>query len=121
MTTGFFSVPPECTVQQALEALRQEAGDLDVLYYVYVEDAIGKLLGVVSLREILVADPKDRLESIMTTRLVSVNLDADKDDIAELFAKYWLRAIPVVNGLGRIHGVVRFKTLLEVVVPHSGR
>jgi sporulation protein YlmC with PRC-barrel domain len=121
MTTAFCSLPPDYTVERALNVLRQEAEGLDVLYYIYVEDVLGRLIGVVGLRELLLADPQTKLESIMTTRLVSVNLDADKEDIAELFAKYWLGAIPVLNGLGRIHGVVRFKTLLEVAAPHLGR
>lgn len=121
MTTEFLSLPPSQTVKRALELLREKSEDLDVIYYVYVEDADGHLLGVVSLRELFNNDPDVSLGSIMFTRLVAVQLDDEQDDVAELFAKYGLRAIPVLDKQGRMHGVLRFKALLEAVAPHLGR
>jgi magnesium transporter len=121
MTTSFFSQPPQVTVGEALEAMRKEAGDLDVIYYIYVEDQDGHLLGAVNLRELLTSDPNATLESIMERRIVSVPLEAEEADVADLFAKYGLRAIPVVDEGGRIHGVIRFKAILDVVAPHLGR
>jgi magnesium transporter len=121
MTTSFFSQPPQATVGEALEAMRKEAGDLDVIYYIYVEDQDGHLLGAVNLRELLTSDPNATLESIMERRIVSVPLHAEEADVADLFAKYGLRAIPVVDEGGRIHGVIRFKAILDVVAPHLGR
>jgi CBS domain-containing protein len=118
MTTTFFSQPPHATVEQALEALRREAGDLDVIYYIYVEDSQGQLVGAVNLRELLTSDPQAPLESIMVKRVVTAALDDKKSDIADLFAKYGLRALPVVDKEGRIHGVIRFKSLLEAVAPY---
>jgi Mg/Co/Ni transporter MgtE len=120
MTPSFFSQPPQATVEQALEALRREAGDLDVIYYIYVEDSQGQLVGAVNLRELLTSDPQSSLESIMVRRVVTAALDDKKSDIADLFAKYGLRALPVVDKEGRIHGVIRFKSLLEAVAPHLG-
>jgi len=118
MTTSFFSQPPLATVNQALEALRREASDLDVIYYTYVEDQQGQLVGAVNLRELLTSDPKALIESIMVKRVVTAALDDKKSEIADLFAKYGLRALPVVDNEGRIHGVIRFKSLLEAVAPH---
>jgi len=118
MTTSFFSQPPLATVNQALEALRREASDLDVIYYIYVEDQQGQLVGAVSLRELLTSDPQAPLESIMVKRVVFTTLDDKQSDIADLFVKYGLRALPVVDNEGRIHGVIRFKSLLEAVAPH---
>lgn len=120
MTTSFFSQPPSATVEEALEALRREARDLDVIYYIYVEDHQGLLVGAVNLRELLTSDPQAPLESIMVKRVVTAALDDKKIDIADLFAKYGLRALPVVDKEGRIHGVIRFKSLLEAVAPHLG-
>jgi CBS domain-containing protein/sporulation protein YlmC with PRC-barrel domain len=120
MTTSFFSQAPQATVEQALESLRREAGDLDVIYYIYVEGHQGQLIGAVNLRELLTSDPQAPLESIMTRRVVTADLDDKKSDIADLFAKYGLRALPVVDKEGRIHGVIRFKSLLEAVAPHLG-
>jgi len=120
MTTSFFSQPPHATVEQALDFLRHEAGDLDVIYYTYVEDNQGQLIGAVNLRELLTSDPQAPLETIMVKRVVTADLDDKKSDIADLFAKYGLRALPVVDKEGRIHGVIRFKSLLEAVAPHLG-
>jgi Mg/Co/Ni transporter MgtE len=121
MTTSFLSLHGQETVAQALEKLRREAPDLDVIYYGYVEDEAGHLQGVVNLREMLTADPQARVESIMITRPVSVPPEADPDEVAEIFAKYGLRAVPVVDEHGLLHGVIRFKALLETVAPHLGR
>ncbi|MFH1035000.1 MAG: CBS domain-containing protein [Pseudomonadota bacterium] len=121
MTSDFLGMPPQETAGRAMEVLREETPDLDVVYYIYVEDQDGHLLGVVSLRELLTAEPTDRLDSLMVTRLVAVDLEEDPDDVAELFAKYGFRAIPVLDKQGRIHGVIRFKALLEAVAPHLGR
>jgi magnesium transporter len=121
MTTSFFSQPPEVTVEQTLEALRREASHLDVIYYTYVVDLDGHMLGAVNLRELLTGNPKATLESIMARRVLFVSLEAKKSEIAELFAKYGLRAMPVVDQDGRIRGVIRFKALLEVLAPHLGR
>jgi len=118
MTTSFFSQPPHATVNQALEILRREASDFDVIYYIYVEDQQGQLVGAVNLRELLTSDPQAPIESIMVKRVVSAALDDKQRDIADLFVKYGLRALPVVDKEGRIHGVIRFKSLLEAVAPH---
>ncbi len=118
MTTSFFSQPPNVTVNQALDALRKEASDLDLVYYTYVEDQLGHLLGVLNLRELLTSDPEATLEMIMEKRIVCVGLEDKKSDIAALFAKYGLRAFPVIDQEGRIHGVIRFKALVEAVAPH---
>jgi Mg/Co/Ni transporter MgtE len=121
MTTSFFSQPPNVTVMQALEALRREASDLDLIYYTYVEDQYGRLLGVLNLRELLTSAPEATVEAIMERRIVSAGLEDKKSDIADIFAKYGLRAIPVLDAEGRIHGVIRFKALLEAVAPHLRR
>jgi magnesium transporter len=121
MTTSFFSQPPGVTVMQALEALRAEASDLDLIYYTYVQDQYGHLLGVLNLRELLTSPPEATLEMIMERRIVSVGLEDEKSDIADIFAKYGLRAIPVLDAERRIHGVIRFKALLEAVAPHLRR
>ncbi|MCA1989611.1 MAG: CBS domain-containing protein [Desulfarculus sp.] len=121
MTVGFLSLPPETSVGQAFDHLRQESADLDVIYYVYVEDRDGHLLGVVNLRELLASPPEATLAQIMETRVISVELKEDPDQVANIFAKYGLRAVPVLDEQGRLHGVLRFKALLDAVAPHLGR
>jgi len=121
MTSAVLHFLPETTVEKVLASIRGEAEDMDFIYYVYVVNEAERLLGMVSLRELLAAPMEARLAELMDERVISVHLDEDKDEIAELFAKYGLMAIPVVDDLGRIKGVIPFKNLLEVVAPHLGK
>ncbi len=121
MTTAFPSLPPHATAREALELLRKEAERLDLIYYVYITDEEEHLLGVISLRDLLMAAPQTRLSDMMDPRVVSVKLEEEKEEIADLFAKYGFKAIPVVDDSERIKGVIIFKSLLEVVAPELGR
>lgn len=121
MTVGFLGLPPETSVGQAFNHLRDESADLDVIYYVYVEDRDGHLLGVVNLRQLLASPPATSLAQLMETRMISVDLKDDPAHVANIFAKYGLRALPVLDEQGRLHGVLRFKALLDAVAPHLGR
>ncbi|MEW6349041.1 MAG: CBS domain-containing protein [Thermodesulfobacteriota bacterium] len=121
MTTQFVALPRDKIIVDALAYIRQHAGEIDVVYYTYIVDEESRLLGVISLKELLSNDIFTPLNRIMTTRLVAVNMDDDADEIAGLFAKYGFRAIPVVDTDNRIKGVIRFKALLEILAPHLGK
>ncbi len=121
MTTAFPKVPPEMSAGEALDYLRREAEELDTVHYLYAADRDDRLLGVVSLRELLGADPSAAIGDLMDERVVSVRLDEEPDEIAEHFAKYGVTAIPVVDADDRIEGVILFKNLLEAVAPHLGK
>lgn len=121
MTTAFLSVPPERTASQVLEILRLEAMELDFVYYVYVLDPQERILGMLSLRELLAAAPEARVDDLMDTRFVTVLLDEEPDEIAEQFAKYGVMAIPVVDRDDRMKGVIPFRNLLELVAPKLGK
>lgn len=121
MTPSFPAFPPQTTVKEALNYLRQEAKNLDLIYYVYIADDFGHLLGVASLRDLLVANPEALLADLMEPRVVSVGVDEEKEEIADLFAKYAFKAIPVVDAEGHIRGVITFRNLLEVVAPQLGK
>ncbi len=121
MTSAFLHFLPSVTVDKVISIIRHEAEDMDFIYYIYVVDEDERLLGMVSLRELLVATGDALLSDLMDDRVVSVHLDEDKDEIADLFTKYGLMAIPVVDGGDRIKGVILFKNLLEVVAPHLGK
>jgi magnesium transporter len=121
MTTAFPSLPPDSTAREALEALRRDAENLDLIYYLYVTDPEEHLLGVVGLRDLLVAAPQTRLANMMNARVVTVKVEEEKEEIAGLFAKYGFKAIPVVDEAGRMKGAITFKSLLEVVAPKLGK
>lgn len=121
MTTSYLSFRPSTTVGEALEKFRQEAEDIDLVYYVYVTDEEDLLLGVISLRDLILAAEDKKLEEIMDDRVISVKLDDKDDTIADHFAKYAVTAIPVVDENERMQGTILFKNLLEVVAPHLGK
>jgi magnesium transporter len=121
MTTSFLSFAPERTVEEAMEAIRREAKEMDLIYYVYVLDAEEHILGVLSLRDLIVAAPGTVLSELMDTRIVAVNIDENKEQIADDFAKYGMMAMPVIDEENRLKGVILFKNLLEVVAPKLGR
>ncbi len=121
MTSSFPAFPPQTTVKEALNYLRQEAENLDLIYYVYIADDHGHLLGVASLRDLLMANPEALLADLMEPRVISVGVDEEKEEIADLFAKYAFKAIPVVDEERHIRGVITFRNLLEVVAPQLGK
>lgn len=121
MTTSYLSFSPSTTAGEALEKFRQEAADVDLVYYVYVTDDEERLLGVISLRDLILADAVSKLGDIMDNRVISVKLDDKDDTIAEQFAKYAVTAIPVVDDNEKMHGTIIFKNLLEVVAPQLGK
>jgi Mg/Co/Ni transporter MgtE len=121
MTTSFLSFRPRVTVSQAMENIRKEGEDVDMFYYVYITDEEEHLLGVVALRDLLLASPDTILTDIMDTRVISVKLDDKDETIADHFAKYGVTAIPVVDDEDKLQGIIMFKNLLEVVAPHLGQ
>lgn len=120
MTTAVLSLAPELTVGEAMQRLRQEAAELDVLYYTYLVDENGRLVGVVSLRDLLTASAAQRLAEIQTSRLVTVELQARQDSVVDLLVKYGFRAIPVVDDQNRLKGAVRLRAALEILAPSPG-
>jgi magnesium transporter len=121
MTTSFLSFGPAVTAGEAMDKIRLEAEDMDLIYYLYVLDAEEHILGVLTLRDLLVAPPATILSELMDTRVVSVNIEEKKDQIADDFAKYGIMAMPVVDDESRLKGIILFKNLLEVVAPKLGR
>ena len=121
MTTSFLSFALSTKAADAMETIRREAEDTDFIYYLYVIDDEEHLMGMISLRELLVAPPQTPLSDLMDKRVVSVNLEEGKKEIAGHFAKYGIMAIPVVDEENRIKGVIVFKNLLEVIAPNLGK
>jgi len=109
------------TAGEAMDFVRREAEDVDLVYYLYVIDEEEHLLGVISLRDLLTAPSQVSLSELMHTRVVSVGLNEKKGQIADHFAKYGLLAIPVVDETNKIKGAIIFKNLLEVVAPQLGK
>lgn len=114
MTTGVVTIGPDLTVGRAIQDVRDQGQEAELLYYVYVTEA-GRLMGVVTLRE-LIAAPSDRaIRAMMHTRLVTVAPLDDQEAVAALARKYSLLAVPVVDETGRLLGAVTSDDLIEVI------
>ncbi len=117
MTNEFIAYPPEMTVQDVLSRFREDASEIETVYYIYVTDSSERLLGVLSLRELLIARPDERLSEIMVTKLKTVTPDVDEKVVAEVFTKYNLVALPVVDTEGALLGIVTVDDVLERIFP----
>jgi magnesium transporter len=117
----FIALKTGYTVDQTIAVLRQEAREAENIYYLYVLDNLGHLVGVVTLRSLIVARPERRLADLMSTRVISVTTGEDKGVAAELFAKFRFRALPVVDDAGVMKGIITIDDVLEHVAPELNR
>lgn len=115
MTTEYASLGADVTVEQALAELRKVAPDRETIYYVYVTDAERRLRGVLSLRDILTAPPRKTLKDIMTEKPIAVRVDEDREQVARVFAKYDLTAVPVVEPEGRLVGLITVDDVIDIL------
>jgi CBS domain-containing protein/sporulation protein YlmC with PRC-barrel domain len=119
MTVEYVAVPQGVTAGEALERLRAEATEVATIYYVYVIDAEERLMGVFSLRELVVASPDTPVAQLMETEVHRVGLDTPQDDIAHIVAHYDLLAVPVVDGENRLRGIVTMDDAIDQAIPTS--
>jgi len=120
MTTEFMALPPEITVADTFPRLRKLAAEAETIYYLFILEEDETLLGIVSLRELLISEPEARLESIMQTRIVSVLPDDPHERVTELIDKYGLLALPVVEKNGKMLGIITVDDVLEILLPDRG-
>jgi magnesium transporter len=117
MNTEYFSVPPTLTAGETIATLRRTAQEAETIYYVYVTEPNGRLVGVCSLRELVMADPRQPIREFMHKRLVTAQLTDSQEDIAQAVSKYNLIALPVVDREGRIQGIVTADDALDKIIP----
>ena len=117
MTTEFVSVSEDMQVDHALEAVRALArsGRKEATYAIYAADRNGRLVGVLSLRELLAAPPGAKISDVAWTEVASVPPDADRQTVAETTAKYDLMAVPVVSESGHLMGVVTVDDVIDAL------
>jgi Mg/Co/Ni transporter MgtE len=119
MTNDVVTVPPAVTAEQAIGLVRAQAAEMDNVYYVFVVDEGERLLGALSLRELIVADPSTPIGRVMHRELIRGRLDDTKEEVARLIAKYNLLALPIVDDLGRLKGIVTVDDAMDVVLPED--
>lgn len=119
MTTDYAAVRADMTAQEALHQLRREAPNRETIYYVYVLDAGRRLIGIVSLKDLILALPGRTISQIMREDVVSVSVDTDVERVARELAEYDLLAVPVVDADGRLVGIITHDDVIDVVIEEA--
>jgi magnesium transporter len=119
MTTEYAWLPEHITAAEALDRLRLMAPDKETIYYVYVLDGQRRLLGVVSLRDLILARRQTLLRDLMERDVLCVRATDDREKVAQEIARYDLLAIPVVDDEGRLVGIVTYDDVIDVVVEEA--
>jgi len=115
MTTEFISLRREMTVEQALDKVRRQAPEKESVYTLYVTDNVRKLEGVLSLKELICAEPNEKIEDIMRLRARSVLTSTDQEEVARVLQDLDLLAIPVVDSEGRMVGIVTIDDAIDIL------
>jgi magnesium transporter len=123
MTTEFVTLPRDLTVGEALARLREMAETPNMIYYLYVVAAEGswKLVGVIALRSLILADSSAPLERVMRSVLQVAHPDDGAAEVAQKIAEYNLLALPVVDEAGEILGIVTVDDAIEILLPKDWR
>ncbi|GBD99275.1 magnesium transporter MgtE [bacterium BMS3Abin07] len=125
MTSEFLSYPSQARVCEVMERFRADAEETENIYYIYVTDEQEKLIGVVSLRELILADPdkypEKTLSGIMETNIKKVRVEDDESIVAAAISKYNLVAIPVVNEEDIILGIVTVDDIIDRILPPKAK
>jgi len=115
MTSDYATLAPDLTAREALERLRIAAPDKETIYYAYVVDGERRLAGVVSLRDLILADATARVADIMDTNVIHARAEDSRADVARKIAKYDLIALPIINGGDALVGIVTQDDAMDVV------
>ena len=115
MNMEFLSLKKDMTVEDAFKRIRRIGGELETINILYVTDPTRHLLGVLSVRDLLLAEEDDLIEEIMDPNVVSVNTMDDKEDVAQALSKYDFLAMPVVDKENRLVGIITADDVMDVI------
>ena len=121
MTTEFIDLKEFHSAAQALEIVRRRARDTETIYSLYITDASRHLTGMLSLRDLVTADPEDRLGDVMTREVVNVTTDTDQEEVARVIQRYDFLAVPVVDREQRLVGIVTVDDVIDVIQQEATR
>ena len=120
MTTEYVSLRPNMTVEEAILRIRRQGVDKETIYTCYVTDSDRTLLGLVSVKDLLLcSDDETRIKDIMFTNIISVTTQDDQEKVARMLSKYNFLALPVVDGEGRMVGIVTFDDAMDVLTEEA--
>ncbi|BDU50103.1 magnesium transporter [Haliovirga abyssi] len=115
MTTEYFTVFTGVKIKEVIAQLKRKGEDAELIYYIYIIDKSNKLKGVVSLRDIIINNGDIVIDKIMKKNLISVNVETDQEDVASIFSKYDLFAVPVVDEGNKLIGIITVDDIIDVM------
>ena len=115
MTTDYATLAPELSVREALDRLRHEAADRETIDYSYVVDPQRRLVGIVSLKDLILARPRTRIDEVMQGDPISARLDEDQETVARTIDRYDLFALPVLDASGMLVGIVTHDDAMDIL------
>ncbi len=121
MTTEFIDLKEFHSAAQALEIVRRRARDTETIYALYVTDGSRHLTGILSLRDLVIADPNERIGDVMTRDVINVSTDTDQEEVARAIQRYDFLAVPVVDREQRLVGIVTVDDVIDVIEQEATR
>lgn len=115
MNTDFATILIHMTCQQALAKVRHDAPSQKMIYYIYVVNDEMEMLGIVTLKDLIMADPKDIVREVLNDNFVYVDVNDDREYVAQMIEKHDLVAIPVLNKLNQLVGIVSHEEAIDII------
>ena len=115
MTPGYIEINKNMTAKEAIDHMRENALDAETIYYIYVVDNDEKLVGVLSLRELITARDSVIVEDLMSENIISIDVEEDREEAVRLVSKYDLIAIPVIDKHGVLKGIITVDDIIDVM------
>ena len=115
MLPDFIALKEEVTAREAIKKLQRDHVDIEMPFYLYVVDEHDHLVGVISLRQLVVVPPDTQLKSIMATDVVSVQTETDQEEVAKIVARYNILAVPVVDENNTLVGIVTVDDVIDII------
>lgn len=115
MSTDFATIVINMTCQQAMAKIRKDAPSQKMIYYVYVVNSEMEMLGIITIKDLIMADPKDIVKDLYNDHFVFADVNDDREDVAVQIEKHDLVAIPVLNSLKQLVGIVSYEEAIDVI------
>ena len=115
MSPRFARLRPDASIDEAITYLRQQLNNVETIYYAYALDEQQRLVGVVSLKDLVAAAPAKRVRDVMRTEVHKVGENADQREVAHLFVQHGIQAIPVVDASGRMKGIITADDIADAI------
>ncbi|MBF0452805.1 MAG: magnesium transporter [Candidatus Magnetomorum sp.] len=115
MVPNFYAIQAENTAQEAISSLQKEHKDVEMPFYLYVIDEFDRLVGVCSLRQLVVVKPETLLKDFMSVNVLSVRTDMDQEEVAKIVARYDILAVPVVDENHKLVGIITVDDVIDII------